>query len=78
MTGTVLLEGAAFEELDQVVSWWWLCGCCKDCNSVAGLFFFISSSYCLLAVCIRSSFGYCVVAEARCMLFVILHAYLIS
>ena len=53
----------------QVLFWWWLCGCCKDCNSLTGLFFFISSSYCLSAVCIRNSFGYCVVAEAGCNLY---------
>ena len=49
--------------------WWWLCGCCKDCNSVAGLFFFISSSFYLSAMCIRNGSGYCIVAEAGCNLY---------
>ena len=62
-----LHEGVAFGEIGhQVLFWWWLCCCYKDCNSVAGLFFFISSFYCLSAVCIRNTFGYYVVAEAVC------------
>ena len=40
MPGTVLVEDGAFEELDDRCCFGgWLCGCCKDCNSVAGLFF---------------------------------------
>ena len=45
--------------------WWWLCSSCKDCNSVAGLFFLFLLLM-SLAVCIRSSFGYYVVTEAGC------------
>ena len=42
MPGTVLVEDGAFEELDDRCCFGgWLCGCCKDCNSVAGLFLFL-------------------------------------
>ena len=34
-----LLEGVAIGEIGhQVLSWRWLCCCCKDCNSVEGFF----------------------------------------